>query len=88
MATCPRCHGRGTELRPQSIGGPECYRCQGTGEVETDGDMRAECREQAIANTGYRESGSEMADGMAHRGLPWVVADEYQRLCRKRGIRP
>jgi len=66
----------------------KCPECHGTGE-NPDEQTRWQCREQAIANTGYRESGAEMADQMQRQGgLPQTVKDEYRRLCRKAGVTP
>jgi len=89
MVRCNKCHGTGSHTRN---GQPEnCPYCEGTGEIESEDDIRWACREKAIANTHYRESGSEMADTMSgeiRTGLPAVVRLEYERLCRTKGIKP
>ena len=86
MAECNRCGGTGY------IGAQWehniCPDCAGTGEGPSDDDIRFDCMQQAIENTGYRSSGSEMADTMAGRKRPFVVDDEYKRLCRKAGVKP
>ena len=86
MAGCNACDGTG--YVGASWEHNICRACAGTGEGETNDDIRARCYERAIENTGYRSGGAEMADTMEGRKPPVVVDMEYRRLCKKSGVSP